>query len=126
MKRGRKVRKLDAAGLHELRKELKKLRYTVDMLAPLYGGGRMRSYLRALKELQDSFGSMNDAVMAGEALSGPEAPARGGPGGAARGGLDARHAGGEGGRGSPAPLRALGPAGGDQAVLGMSPAQALR
>jgi len=75
MKLGRKVRKLDAAGLHELRKELKKLRYTVDMLAPLYGGGRMRSYLRALKELQDSFGSMNDAVMAGEALSGPEAPA---------------------------------------------------
>ena len=34
----------------------------------------MRSYLRALKELQDSFGSMNDAVMAGEALTGPDAP----------------------------------------------------
>ena len=34
MKLGRKVRELDAAGLHELRKELKKLRYTVDMLRP--------------------------------------------------------------------------------------------
>ena len=74
MKLGRKVRELDAAGLHELRKELKKLRYSVDMFAPLYEGGRMRSYLRALKELQDSFGSMNDAVMASEALTGPEAP----------------------------------------------------
>ncbi len=75
MKLGRKVRELDAAGLHELRKELKKLRYSVDMFASLYEGGRMRSYLRALKELQDSFGSMNDAVMASEKLTGPDAPA---------------------------------------------------
>ena len=74
MRLGEKVRELDAAGLHELRKELKKLRYAVDMFAPLYEGARMRDYLRALKELQDSFGSLNDAVMAGEALSGPEAP----------------------------------------------------
>ncbi|HET9068077.1 MAG TPA: CYTH and CHAD domain-containing protein [Amaricoccus sp.] len=74
MKLGRKVRELDATGLHELRKELKKLRYTVDAFAPLYEGARMRAYLRALKELQDSFGSMNDAVMAGDALSGPDAP----------------------------------------------------
>ncbi|HRO10466.1 CYTH and CHAD domain-containing protein [Amaricoccus sp.] len=74
MKLGRRIRELDAAGLHQLRKELKKLRYTVDMFAPLYGGGRARDYLRALKELQDSFGSLNDAVMAGEALTGPEAP----------------------------------------------------
>ena len=79
MKRGRKVRELDAAGLHELRKELKKLRYTVDMLGSLYPGGRTRAYLRALKDLQDSFGSMNDAVMAGEALTGPEAPGAGEP-----------------------------------------------
>ncbi len=75
MKLGRKVRELDSAGLHELRKELKKLRYTVDMLGPLYEGGRMRGYLRTLKDLQDSFGSMNDAVMAGEELTGPDAPA---------------------------------------------------
>jgi triphosphatase len=79
LRHGRKVRELDAAGLHELRKELKKLRYAVDMLAPLYPGRRMRGYLRALKELQDSFGSMNDAVMAGEALTGPDAPGAGDP-----------------------------------------------
>jgi triphosphatase len=79
LRHGRKVRELDAAGLHELRKELKKLRYAVDMLAPLYPGRRMRTYLRALKELQDSFGSMNDAVMAGEALTGPDAPGAGDP-----------------------------------------------
>lgn len=79
LKLGRGIRKLDATGLHELRKELKKLRYTVDMLVPLYPGNRMRSYLRTLKELQDSFGSMNDAVMAGEALTGPDAPGAGDP-----------------------------------------------
>jgi CHAD domain-containing protein len=79
MKLGKKVRELDAAGLHELRKALKKLRYTVDMFAGLYEGARMRDYLRALKELQDSFGSLNDAVMAGEALTGEGAPGSGDP-----------------------------------------------
>jgi hypothetical protein len=39
----------------------------------------MRDYLRALKELQDSFGSLNDAVMAEEALTGPDAPGAGDP-----------------------------------------------
>ena len=119
MKLGRKVRELDAAGLHQLRKELKKLRYTVDMFAPLYGGARMRDYLRALKELQDSFGSLNDAVMAGEALTGPDAPGGNRPRGAAGRRLDPRHAGREGGR-RPAPaLRALGPARRHEALLAL-------
>lgn len=75
MKRGRKVRKLDAEGLHRLRKELKKLRYTVDMLSPIYKSDRTAGYLKSLKKLQDSFGSLNDAVMAGADLSGAGAPA---------------------------------------------------
>ena len=118
MKLGRKVRELDAAGLHELRKELKKLRYTVDMFAPLYEGGRMRAYLRALKELQDSFGSMNDAVMAGEALTGPDAPAPADPAAQRAVGLDARHPGGQGRRRPPQALRALGSPRRDEALLG--------
>ena len=122
MKLGRKVRELDAAGLHELRKELKKLRYTVDMFAPLYGGARMRDYLRALKELQDSFGSLNDAVMAGEALTGPDAPAAADPAaqravGWILGTLAVRVA-----DDRPAALRALGPARRHQALLALSAA----
>jgi inorganic triphosphatase YgiF len=74
-KRGRHFRRLHAEGLHELRKSLKKLRYAVDMLGPAFPAERVASYLGTLKELQDSFGSMNDAAMAGEALSGPDAPA---------------------------------------------------
>ena len=68
-------------GLHALRKQLKKLRYTVETFAPLYPGGRAAKYLKALKELQDSFGSLNDAAMAGAALGGPDAPARSSPDG---------------------------------------------
>ena len=34
------------------------------MLGPLYPGARVGPYLKALKELQDSFGSLNDAAMA--------------------------------------------------------------
>ena len=65
LKRGRRIRELDAEGLHELRKELKKLRYAVDMLGPIYKESRVDGYLEPLKELQDSFGSLNDAAMAG-------------------------------------------------------------
>ncbi len=79
LKRGRKVRKLDAEGLHELRKALKKLRYAVDMLGPAYKEAKVEDYLASLKELQDSFGALNDAAMATEALAGPEAPARDDP-----------------------------------------------
>jgi len=75
MKAGRKIRKLDADGLHALRKELKKLRYTIDMLGPIYPADEVAPYLSALKELQDGFGSLNDAAMAQATLSGPDAPA---------------------------------------------------
>ncbi len=81
MKAGRGLQDLDAEGLHALRKELKKLRYTVEIFAPLYPGGKAARYLRALKELQDNFGSLNDAAMAKGALTGPEAPAAASPAG---------------------------------------------
>jgi len=73
-KAGRHIGRLDSEALHELRKELKKLRYAVDMLGPLYPGARVGPYLKALKELQDSFGSLNDVAMAQAELTGPEAP----------------------------------------------------
>jgi inorganic triphosphatase YgiF len=75
-KSARGIRDLDAEGLHGLRKQLKKLRYAVDMLGPIYKDGRVGPYLKSLKALQDSFGSLNDAAMAHAALTGPDAPGR--------------------------------------------------
>jgi triphosphatase len=79
LKRGRRIRKLDAEGLHALRKELKTLRYAVDMLGPIYKGAKVAGFLRSLKDLQDCFGSLNDAAMAQDTLTGAEAPAPGDP-----------------------------------------------
>lgn len=78
-KRGRHVRRLDAEGLHALRKELKKLRYAADMLAPIFPKKRVAGYVRTLKALQDDFGSLNDAAMAEACLTGRGAPAFGDP-----------------------------------------------
>jgi len=80
MKHGRKIEKLDIEALHELRKELKKLRYTVDVFDPIFPGKRVAAYLRALKDMQSAFGSLNDAAMAAEALAGPDAPGSADPG----------------------------------------------
>ena len=76
MKKGRRIRKLEAEELHELRKELKKLRYTADVLDSIYPGKKVKSYIKALKALQDQFGSLNDAAMAEEYFTAPEAPGR--------------------------------------------------
>lgn len=76
LKLGRRIEQLDSEALHELRKELKKLRYTADVLAPIFPGKKVDAYLKALKEMQDTFGSLNDAAMAVEYLSGPDAPAQ--------------------------------------------------
>ncbi len=79
MKQGRKIEALDAEALHDLRKNLKKLRYTVEAFAPMYDGKRFDAYLKALKQMQDTFGSLNDATMAAEALGGATAPGRSDP-----------------------------------------------
>ena len=75
----RRIRELDSEGLHDLRKQLKKLRYAVDMLGSLFDEEAVAPYLRSLKGLQDAFGSMNDAAMAQHELSGPDAAARDDP-----------------------------------------------
>jgi CHAD domain-containing protein len=73
-RRGRRIRRLDDEALHALRKALKKLRYSVDMLGPLFRDSRVEPFLKALKTLQDGFGSLNDAAMAGAVLTAPDAP----------------------------------------------------
>lgn len=74
-KAGKGIRELDTEALHDLRKELKKLRYSVDMFGALYSADRVSPYLKTLKELQDAFGSLNDAAMAHEQLLAPHDPA---------------------------------------------------
>ncbi len=76
LRRGKHIETLEAEPLHELRKELKKLRYTADVLAPIFPGKKVAAYLKALKDMQDTFGSLNDAAMAAEYLAGPKAPGR--------------------------------------------------
>jgi CHAD domain-containing protein len=50
--------------LHALRKALKKLRYSVEFLAPLYRHKKVKVYLRGCKALLKQLGMLNDAVVA--------------------------------------------------------------
>lgn len=59
---------------HELRKELKKLRYGVEFFAPLYGEKAVHPFLKRLKRLQAVFGELNDAALAARLLSGQDGP----------------------------------------------------
>ena len=77
--RARASRRWTTRALHELRKELKKLRYAIETLEPVGHGKKAADYLKPLKAMQDTFGSLNDAAMAAEALAGPEAPGRADP-----------------------------------------------
>lgn len=66
----------EATSLHELRKELKSLRYTAELAAALYPrrNKRVRSYLRALREVQDVLGAWVDQQVARDLLSQLAAP----------------------------------------------------
>ena len=62
-KLGKKIGKLDAAHLHELRIRIKKLRYAVEFFRDLWRGARVKKYLSTLKHLQNSLGSAHDAMV---------------------------------------------------------------
>ena len=47
-----------------MRKELKTLRYGVELLAPLYPTRDVRRFTKKLRRLQDMFGYLNDVVVA--------------------------------------------------------------
>lgn len=67
LKRGRRFKKLPAERRHRVRLALKKLRYSIDFLLPLYGASKpARKYARTLADLQEQLGYYNDmAVTAG-------------------------------------------------------------
>jgi CHAD domain-containing protein len=64
---------------HELRKELKKLRYAVEFFCSLFPAKRVDPFLKRLKKLQTLFGDLNDtatmrAMFTGTDVSGAENP----------------------------------------------------
>lgn len=76
----REVGRIDAQApdeaLHEVRKRAKKLRYLVELFAPLYPGDRAGAGVRALKALQAELGAVQDlAVQAARLRGAPEAGA---------------------------------------------------
>jgi inorganic triphosphatase YgiF len=62
-KRGRQLEKLDPEQRHDLRKELKKLRYAVEFLSPLFPARHVAPFGKRLRKLQNVFGELNDAAL---------------------------------------------------------------
>jgi CHAD domain-containing protein len=63
-RRGRRFVELSPAERHQLRIDVKKLRYAVDFFSSLYGRKRVRSFTENLQKLQDGLGYMNDVIVA--------------------------------------------------------------
>jgi triphosphatase len=61
---GRKIARLDAAARHDLRKKLKKLRYSVEFLGSLYVADAVAPYVTRLKRVLDLLGVGNDLAVA--------------------------------------------------------------
>jgi triphosphatase len=79
-KRARGLESLDVEQRHELRKELKKLRYAVEFLSPLFPAKRVEPFVKRLKKLQTVFGELNDAATVKTMLIGKEVRCAGDPG----------------------------------------------
>jgi CHAD domain-containing protein len=60
-RRGRGIGDLSPAGLHPLRKSIKKMRYSSESAAGLYGEKSVKRYAKRCKKLQALLGAINDA-----------------------------------------------------------------
>lgn len=60
---GRQIDALTIPERHEMRKELKGLRYATEFFAPLFAKNDVGPFLKDLKKLQDVFGYLNDVAM---------------------------------------------------------------
>jgi inorganic triphosphatase YgiF len=68
-KRGRRFGKLDAAGRHEVRLAVKKLRYLIDFLLPLCAREKKAAaFAKALARIQDGLGRYNDIATTDQLL----------------------------------------------------------
>ena len=71
---GERIEELSIDERHEMRKELKKLRYMIDIFGGLYAPEAVTAFQTGVKRLQKAFGALNDAAMAEVMLSAPDAP----------------------------------------------------
>ena len=65
LKAGKNFADLDYDARHEVRIELKKLRYACDFFSSLFPKGLTKAYLKRMSSLQDDMGRLNDATVAG-------------------------------------------------------------
>ena len=65
----------DDEARHALRKRLKRLRYSLEFVAPLYARKPVSRYLSVLKPAQQALGDVNDLVVAEAALRQQAEPA---------------------------------------------------
>lgn len=61
---GRKFLALDEAGQHGVRKRLKRLRYLVEFVAPMFSKREVEAFVAVLKPAQDALGLYNDELVA--------------------------------------------------------------
>jgi CHAD domain-containing protein len=76
-KRGRKLARLDAKELHRLRIAVRRLRYGLLFLAPLFPEARVRPLAGAVEALQETLGGINDCAVAEELVERARSEARG-------------------------------------------------
>jgi triphosphatase len=76
LKRGRGFKSLDPEERHRVRLALKKLRYAVDFLLPMYGQRKStRRFFKKLADLQEELGTFNDMATTTSLLAGLNAGA---------------------------------------------------
>lgn len=63
-KKGKSISELNDEQRHDMRKGLKRLRYTSELFEALYKPGDVQPFLKKLKRLQDTFGYINDVAQA--------------------------------------------------------------
>lgn len=68
-KRAKHLKDLSDEQRHAFRLSLKKLRYTAEFFAPLYGEGASANFQRKLSRMQDILGALNDVAVARSTLN---------------------------------------------------------
>ncbi|MCR9256106.1 MAG: CYTH and CHAD domain-containing protein [Alphaproteobacteria bacterium] len=68
VRHGRDIVHMPIAERHEVRLEVKKLRYTVDFYSSLFGRKKVKPYVKALARIQETLGRLNDGATAAHVL----------------------------------------------------------
>lgn len=69
IKRGKRFQQLDAPARHRLRVQIKKLRYAAEFFGDAWGSEKKtKAYVKALKDLQQTLGDLNDIAVAHDLL----------------------------------------------------------